>query len=109
MNPLVLIPLPDGRWLAMTPETLATALAEGERLIPQPAKAAVASTTELLSADEMEQRTGTPASWFLTQARLDLIPHVRLGKYVRFDLAAVQAQATRSPDLRTMNTRGARK
>jgi excisionase family DNA binding protein len=30
---------------------------------------------------------GVPASWVLAQARDDRIPHVRLGRYVRFDPA----------------------
>jgi hypothetical protein len=28
---------------------------------------------------------GVPGSWLLAQARRDKVPHVRLGKYVRFD------------------------
>jgi hypothetical protein len=32
----------------------------------------------------MQARTSIPASWFLEQARKETVPHVRLGKYVRF-------------------------
>lgn len=28
---------------------------------------------------------GVPASWVLAEARADRIPHVRLGRYVRFE------------------------
>ena len=28
---------------------------------------------------------GVPASWVMAEARADRIPHVRLGRYVRFD------------------------
>ena len=31
-----------------------------------------------------------PASWVLAEARADRIPHVRLGRYVRFDAAELQ-------------------
>ena len=31
-----------------------------------------------------------PASWVLAEARADRIPHVRLGRYVRFDATELQ-------------------
>jgi excisionase family DNA binding protein len=34
---------------------------------------------------------GVPASWVLAQARDDRIPHVRLGRYVRFDPAELDS------------------
>ena len=40
----------------------------------------------LLSADEAAELLGVPKSWVMEQARHDRIPHVRLGRYVRFDL-----------------------
>jgi Helix-turn-helix domain len=39
----------------------------------------------LLDAGQAGTLLGVPASWLLAQARRDAIPHVRLGKYVRFD------------------------
>ncbi len=37
-----------------------------------------------MTAEEMEERTKVPATWFLDQARQGNVPHHRLGKYVRF-------------------------
>jgi excisionase family DNA binding protein len=39
----------------------------------------------LLTADEAAELLGVPKSWVMEQARHDRIPHVRLGRYVRFD------------------------
>jgi len=48
----------------------------------------VVSTTipgSLLDADGAAELLNVPASWVLAEARADRIPHVRLGRYVRFD------------------------
>jgi len=39
----------------------------------------------LLDAGAAGELLGVPKTWVLTQARADRIPHVRLGRYVRFD------------------------
>ena len=39
----------------------------------------------LLDADGAAELLNVPKSWVLTEARADRIPHVRLGRYVRFD------------------------
>jgi excisionase family DNA binding protein len=39
----------------------------------------------LLTAEELAVRLGVPAKWPLREARAGRIPHVRLGRYVRFD------------------------
>lgn len=43
----------------------------------------------LLTAEELAVRLGVPAKWPLAQARAGHIPHVKLGRYVRFDVADV--------------------
>lgn len=42
-------------------------------------------TAPLLDAKAAAQLLGVPSSWVLAQARADRIPHVRFGRYVRFD------------------------
>lgn len=39
----------------------------------------------LLDAEGAAALLGVPASWVLQEARADRIPHVRLGRYVRFE------------------------
>jgi excisionase family DNA binding protein len=38
----------------------------------------------LLDARAAGDLLGVPATWLLAQARKNAVPHVRLGKYVRF-------------------------
>ena len=39
----------------------------------------------LLDAKAAGALLGVPATWVLAEARADRIPHIRLGRYVRFD------------------------
>ncbi len=58
------------------------------------------SVSPLLDARQAAAVLNTPQSWVLAEARAGRIPHVRLGRYVRFDrddlLAWVQRKKTRS-------------
>ena len=53
----------------------------------------------LLDATEVADRLGVPTSWVREGVRSGAIPHVRLGRYVRFDLADVEEwlQKCKSP------------
>jgi Helix-turn-helix domain len=46
--------------------------------------------TRLLDANAAGDLLGVPPSWLLAQARRDAVPHLRLGKYVRFDQADLE-------------------
>ena len=43
------------------------------------------TTPALLDADQAGALLNVPASWVRAEARAARIPHVRLGRYVRFD------------------------
>ena len=47
-------------------------------------------TDPLLDARAAAELLGVPATWLLAQARRDAVPHVRLGKYVRFQAAELE-------------------
>jgi excisionase family DNA binding protein len=67
-----------GRPLAAEhPDTEALADAIARRLTPPPAP--------LLDAEQAAALLNVPASWLMTEARAKRCPHVKLGKYVRFD------------------------
>ena len=60
----------------------------------------------LLDAEGAASLLNVPASWVLAEARAERIPHVRLGRYVRFDRAELEAWANeraRGPRRRTSN------
>lgn len=71
--------------VALTPEQLEV-LADS---VAQ--KVVTASRPRLVDADAIADMLGVEDSWVLAQARKDLIPHVRLGRYVRFEPDAVVA------------------
>lgn len=63
---------------------------ELERLAELIAERVVSRTVpRLVDANSIAELLGVPASWVLTEARADRIPHVRLGKYRRFDPVCV--------------------
>ncbi len=46
--------------------------------------------TGLIDAAQAADLLGVPKTWVLAEARADRIPHVRLGRYVRFDPDALE-------------------
>ena len=44
----------------------------------------------LLNAEQAAALLSVPATWVLAEARARRIPHVRLGRYVRFDAQALE-------------------
>ena len=50
-------------------------------------------TEELITVKELARRLNVPASWIYRRTRLgqEAIPHIKLGKYVRFDWEEVVA------------------
>jgi hypothetical protein len=57
-------------------------------------EAADNGTARLVDAKAMAAMLDVPSSWLLAQARRDAVPHVRLGRYVRFAPADVLAWAS---------------
>jgi excisionase family DNA binding protein len=47
-------------------------------------------TDQLLTSEELALRLNVPKGWPLEQARAGTIPHLRLGRYVRFSWPAVE-------------------
>jgi excisionase family DNA binding protein len=63
----------------------------------EPNGASARDAEKLLTADELAKCLGVPESWVRTEQRAGRIPGVRLGKYVRFKLSAIErALAERS-------------
>jgi hypothetical protein len=63
------------------------------RLIAPTTPTATEASDPLVDAATMAAQLGIKASWLLDQARRSRVPHVRLGKYVRFRPADVLAAA----------------
>jgi hypothetical protein len=81
-------------FLVLSPEEFAQARTRGRELL-EPGEStrspAPASGPSLLDADALAEATGVPARWWTDQAREHRVPHRRIGRRVRFDLAEVLA------------------
>jgi len=93
MTDLVLVVVPGVGPLALTPDALRDARTKGRELLGDidvpPAAAGVGPV--LVDAADLESRTGIPATWWTAQARERRVPHQRIGRRVRFDVAEVMA------------------
>lgn len=87
-----------GEYLALSRDQLEEARQRARDLLrPPPERQQTVAARDVFDAAGMEAKTGVPATWWLEQARGHKIPHIRAGKYVRFELDAV-LQALRHAD-----------
>jgi excisionase family DNA binding protein len=91
MSDRVLVPLSDGRWLALEPVAFREALEAGQRVMaPQSGSSSGGSPDEpLLNAGELAKALQLPKSCVYERARTGAFPSVRVGKHVRFRRSAV--------------------
>lgn len=93
MSDRVLVPLPDGRWLALSREAFDAALTEGGASIGTVASAgADAGDSEaLMDAEQLAAALNLPQTWLEQAARERRIPSIEAGRWRRFSRRAVQA------------------
>ena len=102
MSPILLhLPDPVG-WIALTPDTLHDAQVAAQKLLGSDINTSIDTTTSpapiaLLTAEAAAVALSVGPQWLLRQARERRILHFRLGKYIRFDPAAIAAYCTRDP------------
>lgn len=101
-SPLLLhMPDPIG-WIALTHSVLCAAQLRAAELLgvaphgngPSDRRT-ITGVRPLLTPAEAAQVLSVDVSWLLRRAREGAIPHVRLGKYVRFDAEAIAGQCTK--------------
>jgi hypothetical protein len=105
MSDRVLIPF-GTRLLCLSRDTFETALRDGAAIaratfldVEEATASGLsqeAAGTRLLSVEAASAMLSVDPQWLLRQAREGNIPHVRLGRFVRFDAAAI-ADACRRP------------
>ncbi len=72
---------------------LSEALAVAQRRLVEPQPVQTSTDGRLVTADEMAEQLGIKKSWLLDMARQGRVPHVKLGRYVRFMPAEVLKSA----------------
>lgn len=88
----VLVPLPDGRWLALTREHFDAALIAGTECMAASTPSSLAPVHEpLLDAPQAAAQLGLSTRWLEDCARGGIIPHYKLGRFVRFRASEVAA------------------
>jgi excisionase family DNA binding protein len=91
MTDRVIIPLPDGRWLALAPEVFREALAAGAGAACVPSHCDQASDGEpLLDAENLAEVLALPVTWIEQAAREQRIPSIQAGRWRRFKRSAVE-------------------
>jgi hypothetical protein len=96
---LLHLPEPVG-WIALTPDALRNAQLAAQEILGSDTNTSVDTTsaaTALLTAEAAAEMLSVDAQWLLRQAREARIPHFRVGRYVRFDPAAIAGYCTRPP------------
>lgn len=85
--------LPDGRWLAFDRETFAAALTAGAELIGStpPSPTGSAAAEPLLDAGQAAAQLSVTTRWLEDSARAGIIPHHRLGRFIRFRVSEIAA------------------
>jgi excisionase family DNA binding protein len=97
VSSLIAVPLPDGRWLALTPDALraaldaALALGLGPSASPAGSTAAGASFERLVDSEELGKLLGVHSTTVEGLAKAGTIPSIRCGKALRFEPSTVKA------------------
>jgi hypothetical protein len=84
----------NGSWLVLTVEQYAEAQAAGAELISPAGVERAGQTTAfepLVDADTAAAQLGVTARWLEDGARADIVPHYRLGRFIRFRASEVAA------------------
>jgi hypothetical protein len=97
LEQLVLVPL-GSELIALTREEFEQALERARTLVPQQHEKQRNSSPEpWLTAEQMQEHTGIPSTWWLESARRGDIEHYRCGKYVRFTLSSAALSLAQRP------------
>lgn len=88
MSDMVLLEF-AGQPLALSREAFEEGLARGREMVGVPAAPSKDAVADLLTAEQLAERTGIPAPWYLEAARQGRISHYQIGRYRRFSLAEV--------------------
>ncbi len=92
---VVAVPLPDGRWLALPADVLSAGLARAASMGLGAASTVATGTNsspeKWLTSEELQALTGVHSTTWEGKAKTGEVPHIRVGKSLRFVLSEVEA------------------
>jgi excisionase family DNA binding protein len=95
---VIAIPLPDGRWIALTPADFSAALAAAAEIVPAAGpvpsgnpEVGSCTTGKLLTSAQMAELLNVHSTTVETMAHRSEIPSIRIGKALRFSPSEVVA------------------
>jgi excisionase family DNA binding protein len=94
MRDRVLIPLPDGRWLALEAEAFSEALEAGALAAQLPSNDYARDDEPLLDPEQMAAALSLPVTWIEQAARERRIPSIQAGRWRRFKRSEVERALT---------------
>ncbi len=101
MTERVLIPLPDGRWLALSEKSFRDGVRDGANTVLGGNPGGDTDTGETwLTPQEMAERTRTTTSFWMDAHRAGSVSSRKFGKSVRFpasSLAATESESVANP------------
>jgi excisionase family DNA binding protein len=86
---MILVPLPDGRWIALEPKAFEVALAAGAAQMGTQ-RTAPYSPEPVLDAEELAKALNLPVTAIEERARRGEIPSIECGRWRRFKQSAVE-------------------
>jgi excisionase family DNA binding protein len=88
----ILVPLAGGQWLALEREAFVAGLAAGAEMSGAGSPSPTSFAAEpLLDADQAAVQMNVTARWLEDSARAGIIPHHKLGRFIRFRVSEVAA------------------
>jgi len=89
MADCVLIPLQSVGVLALTREQFDAALAAGAEFLPSPNNTAIDVNEPLLDAVQAAPILGVSGRWLEDSARAGIVPHYKMGRFLRFRVSEI--------------------
>jgi excisionase family DNA binding protein len=89
MSDRIVVPLADGRWLALDRESFEGALVAGAEFALPKQPSSWKPAEELLTAEQLAERLRLPQSWIEEATRQGRLPFHEFGRYRRYSLPAV--------------------
>ena len=85
----IVVALPNGRWLALDLDSFEAALTAGANAVTAGVATPPADVEPLLDPEQAAALLGVTSRWLEDSARAEIIPHYKLGRFIRFRVSEI--------------------